>query len=351
MRTRTIAWFLRDPANAHYLSTLRPLLDQLSDAAGVRHHLVVSKSSAPADDRSDHPIPDDLADLLVECTDLDGNDLDGYDLVVTPTWLREHERPRTTPVVQTFHGLSDKPFTVERDFSRDTALLCIGVRHVERLLRNHKNRRSRCHLVGWPKFDRMPRDLRRPGARPRVVYAPTWRKAGFSSMDAMMSPGVLDALRSAFDVVIKPHPNLLNPARPFYDHKTAVWLSRIGSVDGVRVVRTANVLPEFAAADLCVTDASSAGHEWLYFDRPLVILNPRPGELQAEADCDGPTYLWRAAQVCDDPHALTETALGSIEEDNLGQVRRRLLRRSVHDPYGWQAAARGAAVIASVLRS
>ena len=345
MRSRSIAWYLRDPANAHYLSTLRPLMDELRDCEGVRHHLVVRRSAAPADGRPDG-LPDDLAELLVE-----GDDLDRYDLVVTPSWLRDDERPTTTPVIQAFHGLSDKPFTVERDFSRDVALLCIGVRHIERLRRAHANRRSNCHLIGWPKFDRMPRDLRQPGARPRVVYAPTWRKGGFSSIDAMMSPGVLDALRSVFDVVIKPHPNLLNPARPFYDAETAAWLSSVDSDDGVRVVRSANVLPEFAAADLCITDASSAGHEWLYFDRPLVILNPQPGRLRADVVLDGPTYLWQAATVCDDPDALTDTALRAVEDDDLGPVRRRLLRRSVHDPYGWQAARRGAAVIASTLRN
>lgn len=340
MRARSIAWYLRDVANAHYLSTLRPLMNELSDNTGLRHHLVVRNGPAPGDD----VLTDDLADLLVEC-----DDLDRYDLVVTPSWLRDDERPRATPVIQTFHGLSDKPFTIERDFSRDAALLCIGERHIERLRRNRTNRRAKCHLVGWPKFDHIPCDLRQPRARPRIVYAPTWRKGGFSSIDALMCPGVLDSLRSVFDVVVKPHPNLLNPTRPFYEPDTAAWLSSIESEDGVSVVRSDNVLPEFAAADLCITDASSAGHEWLYFDRPLVIMNPQPGRLGADADLDGPTYLWQAARVCDDPGALTETALRAIEDDDLGPTRQRLLRRSVHDPYGWQAAQRGAAVITSVL--
>ena len=353
MSAPRIAWYLRDPANLHYLAAMRPILDEVAAGTDAVHHLVVR----PGCDGESHLRRADyqgVADLVVE-----SSKLDDFDLVVSPSWLRDDERPAETPMVQAFHGLSDKPFTPARSFAGYTALLCIGQRQVDRLRANPANAGVPCHLVGWAKLAGMCTDRRVPGARTRVVYAPTWRKGGFSSIERFMADGVLDRLRRRFDVVVKPHPNLLNPARPFYDADIAAWLQGLDAVPGVRLSTTGNVLEELMAADVCVSDVSSASHEWLYFDRPLVVLNPQPGRLSADvdagadvdvdADIESPTFAWQAAEVCDDGSQLADVVERALAIDRLGAVRQRLLHYGVHRPHDGRAPARAAAVIRDLL--
>ena len=277
--------------------------------------------------------------------------LDDFDLVVTPSWLRPDEHPASTPVVQIFHGISDKPFTVERDFSRYAMALCIGQRQVDRLHAHPQNRASANKLVGYAKFDRPPEPLSlfSQQTRPVLIYVPTWRKGGFSSIERFLEPGVVDSLVEHFDLLIKPHPNIFNPNRPHYDRNIVDQLTALNARKTVSVVQTGNILPCFAAAAVCVADISSAGYEWLWFNRPIVFLNPDPEQFVTSDSAPPPTLLWQAGDICNDPQTLAATAINALGCDRYAVKREQLLAYNMHLPHSGGAAVRGAEAIRKVL--
>lgn len=340
---KRVAWYLRDARNLHYFAAMRPYLERFDQCAPrYVNRLVVSSATT----MMEHIDYQDFAHLFTV-----GEALEDFDLVVTPTWLRPDEHPVSTPAVQIFHGISDKPFTVERDFSRYALVLCIGQRQVDRLHVYPQNWNIVYELVGYAKLDTPPEPLSpfHESRRPVIVYAPTWAKGGFSSIHRFLAPGVVDSLVEHFDLAIKPHPNIFNPDRPHYDRHVVEQLARLENHDSIAVVRAGNVLPYFAAADLCIADISSAGYEWLWFDKPIVFLNPDPQRFSASQDIQAPTFLWQGGEVCNDPLDLVDIVLGVLECDRHAAVREQLLSYSIHLPYSGNAAVHGAEAIRRVL--
>jgi hypothetical protein len=342
-----VGLFLRNGGNLHYFANLRPYLDRLLGRPGIELRVLVPQGMGGNEDAPEYR---EHARLFT-----DALRPDDCDLVLTPTYLRPEDRPgprnQATRVVQVFHGMSDKPFTYERDFGGYALCLCAGQRQVDRLLAHPHNRGIRWTKVGYPKFDAMaglpPRA--RP-ERPTLIYCPTWRKGGISSVERFLEhPRVAAELAERYDVLLKPHPNLLNPARPFYDASIVERLLALERLPGVRLVRAGNVLPWQARADLFVGDISAAGYEWLYFGRPMVFLNPRPGVLRASGEIEALTYLWRCGRVCDDPRDLPRLAEEALASDEHGEVREATLRYSVHQPRDGRAAERAVAALEALL--
>lgn len=338
-----IAWYLRDSRNLHYFATMRPYLEHFTpNNEDFSNRLVVS-SEDPTMDHEDYRNFKHLFSV--------GEKLENFDLVVTPSWLRPGEHPSATPVVQIFHGISDKPFTVERDFSQYAMTLCIGQQQVDRLRARPQNRSLLHKLVGYAKFDNPPKP-RSPFSqrtRPVLIYAPTWRKGGFSSIERFLEPGVVESLVERYDLLIKPHPNVFNPDRSHYDEKIVEKLAVLDARDDVSVVQAGNILPYFAAAAICIADISSAGYEWLWFNRPVVFLNPDPERFEPDDEIHSATALWRAGEVCNDPRALAATVDASLDSDKYRAEREQLLSYNIHMPQSGSAAARGAEAIRGIL--
>ncbi|MGI9046093.1 MAG: CDP-glycerol glycerophosphotransferase family protein [Burkholderiales bacterium] len=260
-----------------------------------------------------------------------GQALDDYDLVLTPTHLRDHEIKSRAHVVQLFHGISDKPFTYERDFSDYRLCLCAGQRQLDRLQRHGKNRRMRFSMVGYPKFDCI--DARPPlfgNGKKTLIYCPTWRKGGSSSIALFLdNPDVVARLTEDYNLIVKPHPNIFNPAREFFD---GAIIERLTQMPGIKLVRSGNVMPWFAQSDLFIGDISASGYEWLYFGRPMVFLNPQPGALFASDDVEAATYLWQCGEVCDQVGYLQRCVTDSLLRDPHAEQREQVLHYSVHQP-------------------
>lgn len=276
-------------------------------------------------------------------------ELDKYDLVLTPTHIRDHEIESRAHVVQIFHGISDKPFTYERDFSDYRLCLCAGQRQVDRLRRNERNRDMRFAMVGYPKFDHIPSaPVLFGNSRKTVIYCPTWRKGGLSSIEIFLNyADVIAGLCEDYNLIVKPHPNIFNPAREFFD---ANIVERLESTRGIALIRSGNVMPWFAQTDVFVGDVSASGYEWLYFSRPMAFLNPQPGVLQPSQDINALTYLWQCGDVCADIRGLRELIAKNLQLDHYRKTREAVLHYSVFKPRESGATQRGVKALEALLR-
>ena len=343
-RRRRIGYFLRHSGNLHYFAAIKPYLDHYLRRPDIESRILVRRRSAEIEKEPDfqgytHLFADHLG--VGDC-----------DLVLTPTFLRPEDRRgldgAKTRLVQIFHGISDKPFTYERDFSDYDLCLCAGQRQLDRLLSYGHNREINWALVGYPKFDAVP-ELERPAetGRTTIIYCPTWRKGGISSLERFLdSPSTIARLAARYDLIVKPHPNLFNPDRQFFDQSI---VDRLQAVPGIILVRAGNVMPWLARADLFIGDVSAAGYEWLYFGRPMIFLNPQPGVLERSGDVEAVTYLWRCGDVCDEMAALPAAVERNLDTDHYERRREDLLRYSVYRPRDKGATRRGIARIDAFL--
>lgn len=146
--------------------------------------------------------------------------------------------------------------------------------------------------------------------------------------------------------MVKPHPNLFNPERAHYDEGI---VERLRRTPGIKLILSGNVMPWFAQADLFIGDVSATGYEWLYFNRPMVFLNPQPNTLRRSSDVHTPTYLWQCGEVCADMRELRPAIERSLRDDRYRKRREAVLHYSVFKPRDGGATRRGAAQIEALL--
>jgi hypothetical protein len=134
-------------------------------------------------------------------------------------------------------------------------------------------------LVGMPKVDclvdgSLQRDrtllsLGLDPSVPTVLYAPTW--SGSSSLNLLGVPLITELVRRPLNVIIKLH-DRSRDARHRYSGGVD-WPARLAPLlnhANARLAQTPNIAPLLVAADVLVTDHSSAGFEYLLLDRPVV---------------------------------------------------------------------------------
>jgi hypothetical protein len=191
--------------------------------------------------------------------------------------------PRAAARIQMFHGVAGKyGFDAPRESMRQWDRLFFVN---ERRLRNFVSSgaidasSAAARLIGMPKVDCLvDGSLRRDDilrafnldpARPTVLYAPTWSPA--SSLNRM-GEALLDRLAELpINIVVKLH-DRSRDLRPQYSGGID-WTARLAtrlSHPHTHLASGANIAPCLAAADVMVTDHSSAGFEYLLLDRPLV---------------------------------------------------------------------------------
>ena len=246
--------------------------------------------------------------------------------------------PRGTTRVQVFHGVAGK-----YGFDAPDRTMLGWDRYFfvnERRLRNFVAAGALApdspaiRLVGMPKVDclvdgSLQRDavLANMGldpARPTVLYAPTWSPA--SSLNAMGAELVTKLARLPVNLLVKLH-----------DRSRDVRRRYSGGVDWVRRLRPLlpagravlamghDISPYLAAADLLVTDHSSAGFEYLLRDRPVVRIHRPPLIQLARIHRDYVALLASASRsVTDAPEAvdavergLSDPSTGSAERQHV----------------------------------
>ena len=196
--------------------------------------------------------------------------------------------PRGARRIQMFHGVAGK---FQHDYDRPESSMRRWHRFFfvnRRRMRNFISAGAidassdAPRLVGMPKVDclvdgSLQRDpiltgLNLDPARPTVLYAPTWSAA--SSLNLMGMELVSGLLERSWNVVVKLHDRSRDP-RPFYSGGID-WAARLSELMKGKpgyLVADADICPYLAAADVMITDHSSAGFEYLLRDRPLVRIH------------------------------------------------------------------------------
>jgi hypothetical protein len=230
--------------------------------------------------------------------------------------------PRGTRRVQVFHGVGgkygfDAPTTSMREWHR---LFFIN----ERRLRNYVAAGAIDHdspairLIGMPKVDCLvDGTIDRVGvllalgldpSRPTVLYAPTSSPA--SSLNAIGVELISGLQRMPVNVIVKLH-DRSRDLRERYSGGVD-WLGRLRPLltagEGVIAPRP-DITPYLVAADLMITDHSSAGFEFLLRDCPLVRIH-RPALI--ELTNIHPDYVRLLASVSDSVDGVND-ALAAVE--------------------------------------
>ena len=195
------------------------------------------------------------------------------------------ELPRGTTRIQTFHGVAgkygnvyDRPDHSLREWDR---LFFINERRLNNFISAgaiDPDSPAIC-LIGMPKSDCLVdgslqrndilRSLGIDASRRTVLYAPTWTP--YASLNAMGEELVTELGRAGFCVIVKLHDNSRDS-----DPRNSGginWVERLTPIlqrHGGHLAARGTIAPYLVAADVMISDHSSAGFEYLLLDRPLI---------------------------------------------------------------------------------
>lgn len=251
-----------------------------------------------------------------------------------------HQLPRVV-VVNVRHGMVSK-HVVRRLPARRSArwfdFVCIGAEpSVPSYEQNDASPREYWH-TGYPQLDPLfrrdsPPAMPLPSGRKTILYAPTWN-LGLTSA-AMLGRRVVELIRRGApdaNVIIKPHP-VIGDWRPRW---MATWAQLDATDHGVHLVRDthADVTRYMLAADVLVSDASSAIFEFLALDRPIVLVtNP---DHAADPAYDPGSILWTWRDVGEEVHRaedLPEAMARAVRRPDLHAARRQHYARALFGPF------------------
>ncbi|OPZ07240.1 MAG: GDP-mannose-dependent alpha-(1-2)-phosphatidylinositol mannosyltransferase [candidate division BRC1 bacterium ADurb.BinA292] len=229
-----------------------------------------------------------------------------------------------------FHGVSFKGRSITPKVKWFDRILLVGPYQRRKFAETGALREDdpRFELIGMPKLDRLARgefdrdqiraELGVPDGKPMVLYAPTWTEQ--SSLYHMGEPMLEELARMPeVHVVVKLHDHLYDMSRNSID-----WAARLTSKpwDNVRLTRLGDIVPLMAAADILISDASSAANEFTLLDRPILF-------------ADAPE-LWRGERYGSTADLDTWGRKGGIVIERPADVRA-AIRRSLENPAEFSA--------------
>jgi CDP-glycerol glycerophosphotransferase (TagB/SpsB family) len=168
--------------------------------------------------------------------------------------------------------------------------------------------------------------------RPTVLYAPTWSPA--SSLNDIGTELIAGLCGRPVNVIVKLHDRSRDLRRRYSGGID--WVRRIRPIlhPGRGVIGSGHdISPYLVAADLMITDHSSAGFEFLLRDRPLVRIH-RPQLIQlARIHRDYVTLLASASEsVVDIQGTLAAVERGLADPDTHSAERRRVASELFYRP-------------------
>ena len=243
---------------------------------------------------------------------------------------------RETCRIQVFHGVGGKyGFDAPTDSMRDwNPLFFVNRRRLRNFIKAGAIEADSpaIRLVGYPKTDCLVdgsidradvlRELALDPSRPTVLYAPTWSPA--SSLNAMGEALVPRLVALGVNVIVKLH-DRSRDVRQMYSGGVD-WVQRLTPlmVPGRAVLAPGHdICPYLVAADVMITDHSSAGFEYLLLDRPIVRIH-RP-ELLAAAFVhpDYATLLTDVSESVDDARDAAAAVMRALADPSARSAQRR----------------------------
>lgn len=243
---------------------------------------------------------------------------------------------RETCRIQMFHGVGGKyGFDAPADSMRDwDRLFFVNRRRLNNFIQHGAidPDSPAIRLIGFPKADCLVdgsldraavlRSLDLDAMRPTVLYAPTWSPA--SSLNVMGEDVVRGLLALGVNVIIKLH-DRSRDLRERYSGGID-WSARLQPLLAGRcgvVAPGHDICPYLVAADVMITDHSSAGFEFLLLDRPIVRID-RPALLTlANVHPDYAALLGTVSETVATPREVVDAVVRAISDPSRRSPERR----------------------------
>jgi CDP-glycerol glycerophosphotransferase (TagB/SpsB family) len=243
---------------------------------------------------------------------------------------------RQTCRIQVFHGVGgkygfDAPAESMREWDR---LFFVNRRRLNNFIAHGAIDADSpaIRLIGYPKADCLVdgsltrlgvlRTLGLDPSRQTVLYAPTWSPA--SSLNAMGENVIRGLLSLGANVIVKLH-DRSRDLRERYSGGVD-WVKRLQPLLAAERALLApghDISPYLMAADVMVTDHSSAGFEFLLLDRPIVRIH-RPALLEvANVHPDYARLLASVAESVENARAVVDAVVRAIEDPAARAAERR----------------------------
>ena len=194
--------------------------------------------------------------------------------------------PRGTRRIQFFHGVAGKYANLydrpERSLGEWDRFFFINRKRLNNFVASGAIAPDSpaARLVGMPKADRLVDGSLKQGAilqslglnpqLPTVLYAPTWTP--YSSLNAVGEELVNALAKTGVNLIVKLHDNSLD-VHDVRNSGGIDWLARLGPALQGRaghLAKRGTIAPYMVAADLMISDHSSAAFEYLLLNRPLI---------------------------------------------------------------------------------
>jgi len=221
--------------------------------------------------------------------------------------LKSHYGLDDLKIIHARHGAGDRAIGFDPASARFDHVLASGAKIRERLINESGLDPARVSVVGYPKFDLVPKQRKRlPFAhsdRPTVLYNPhvsphlsSWYGMGRQILDFFVE-------NDRYNLIFAPHVMLFE--RPYVISIDKLRIDRAGRI-AEKYRRAPNIHVDLGspastdmtytmAADIYLGDVSSQVYEFLLEPRPCLFLNPH--HVAYEGD---PNYAhWQAGPVID----------------------------------------------------
>jgi len=194
------------------------------------------------------------------------------------------------------HGVSDKTFLTKMGTGNFDLVLLPGQKDYNAIAETGANM-GKYKVVGYNKFsllnDMEPINLFNNDKK-TIIYAPTWNYSpGHGGINIRSSwtyiKTICKAIGKDYNLIIKPHPVIdMLISSDFYLYIIDPAKDNIKYIDDYRS------LAYMQQADLMLTDISSVAYEWLYFDKPIVFINPNPAAVKKGT---AETAIWNVGEL------------------------------------------------------